>query len=84
MIEQARHASLSTQSIKPISPRLLPLVSPGPVTPIELEESAEYLVAGSQSAEGNQQELVGRMIRAEEERERREGRSSPVAKVGGF
>jgi hypothetical protein len=82
MAQQAIMASRlnSTSSgTKPISPRLLPLGSPGPVTPMELEESAGYLIAGAGSQITEQQsELVGRMIRAEEERRRREGQSSPT------
>lgn len=31
---------------KPLSPRLVPLGSPGPVTPLELEAETEYLTAG--------------------------------------
>ncbi|PQE25162.1 hypothetical protein CJF31_00011825 [Rutstroemia sp. NJR-2017a BVV2] len=95
MIEQARLASgnsspgvPSASGTKPISPRLLPLGSPGPITPFELEESAGYLIAGQRGNRGNligdgarEQEAVERMIRAEEERRRREGQSSPAARV---
>lgn len=96
MIEQARmiHASVtsspavSAPGSKPISPRLLPLGSPGPITPFELEESSGYLIAGSiRSADGlaegglRENEAIGKMIRLEEERRRREGQSSPVARV---
>ncbi|KAM3084610.1 hypothetical protein ACMFMG_001286 [Clarireedia jacksonii] len=95
MIEQARLAAGSSSSgvpsissTKPISPRLLPLGSPGPITPFELEESAGYLIAGQRGSRGGllgdgtrEQEAVERMIRAEEERRRREGQSSPAARV---
>ncbi|KAM0155803.1 hypothetical protein ACHAQE_002288 [Botrytis cinerea] len=95
MIEQARmvHASVvsspgeSAPGSKPISPRLLPLGSPGPITPFELEESSGYLIAGQIRsgglAEGGlmENEAVARMIRMEEERRRREGQSSPAARV---
>ncbi|KAF7899762.1 hypothetical protein EAF00_004098 [Botryotinia globosa] len=95
MIAQARmvHASVvstpgeSAPGSKPISPRLLPLGSPGPITPFELEESSGYLIAGQMSsgglAEGGliENEAVARMIRMEEERRRREGQSSPAARV---
>ncbi|PBP16088.1 hypothetical protein BUE80_DR013208 [Diplocarpon rosae] len=51
MIAQARDAASSTRAKNreraPISPRLLPLGSPGPITPFELEEADGYLVAGS-------------------------------------
>lgn len=87
MAQQAMMASrfANTSGTKPISPRLLPLGSPGPVTPMELEESAGYLVAGGGGAHltDSQSEMVGRMIRAEEERRRREGTSSPIAMAGG-
>lgn len=68
---------------EPISPRLAPLGSPGPITPFELEDSAQagYVVAGvSHSMAANEgpiggglerdrdRELVGRMIMVEEER----------------
>ena len=55
---------------KPVSPRLLPLGSPGPVTPMELEESAGYLGAGAKGL--SQSELMARMSRAEEEISRRD------------
>ena len=37
----------TTVSYKPLSPRLLPLGSPGPVTPLLLEEEGGYLGAGA-------------------------------------
>ncbi|KAA8567852.1 hypothetical protein EYC84_008305 [Monilinia fructicola] len=87
MIEQARtvHAQVtsspgvSVPGSKPISPRLLPLGSPGPITPFELEESSGYLIAGQIRSSGltegglRENEAIGRMIRIEEERRRREG-----------
>ncbi|CAD6444058.1 0f8a16ac-842e-4d9a-9bd3-25512091f7a1 [Sclerotinia trifoliorum] len=96
MIEQARmvHASVTSSpgvpcapGSKPVSPRLLPLGSPGPITPFELEESSGYLIAGQTRSGGlaegrlRENEAVARMIRVEEERRRREGQSSPVARV---
>ncbi|KAI9649350.1 hypothetical protein NHQ30_001923 [Ciborinia camelliae] len=94
MIEQARmvHASVtsspgaSASGSKPISPRLHPLGSPGPITPFELEESSGYLIAGQIRSGGlvesglRENEAIGRMIRVEERR-RLEGQSSPVARV---
>jgi hypothetical protein len=56
MIAQARLATshaggqgqgLHIQMPKPVSPKLLPAGSPGPITPFELEESGGYLTAGS-------------------------------------
>lgn len=50
MVEQAAMAGrMQIPGMKPISPRLLPLNSPGPVTPIELEESGGYLAVGTKS-----------------------------------
>jgi hypothetical protein len=84
--------------LEPISPRLAPLGSPGPITPFELEESAQagYVVAGasrSMASEGllgrgfereRDRDLVGRMIREEEERRlmiAKAGSQSPVLHV---
>ena len=76
-------SALVPGSSEPISPRLAPLGSPGPITPFELEDSAQagYVVAGaSHSMAANEAlrsrglererdlELVDRMIRAEERR----------------
>lgn len=83
MIVQAQLAGASVSGVmkavvkNPVSPKLLPLGSPGPITPFELEESAGYLVAGSrgsrQEVEAEQArdrhlELVDGMIRKEEAR----------------
>jgi len=71
MIEQAALAGhMPFPGAKPVSPRLLPLGSPGPVTPMELEESAGYLGAGSRVL--SHSELMARMSRAEEEISRRD------------
>ncbi|KAI1803689.1 hypothetical protein F4811DRAFT_323342 [Daldinia bambusicola] len=65
----------------PGKPRLAPLGSPGPVTPMELENSQEgYLAAGG--AANIQVEEIARAIRAEEERKRREGATSPTVELG--
>jgi hypothetical protein len=88
MIVQARLAALpstheQTQSAKPSSPKLQPLGSPGPITPLELEESSGYMVAGMRGADRERQrELVGKMI--DQERGMNGGESgsrSPVLKV---
>ena len=83
-----------TGGSKPISPRLLPLGSPGPITPFELEESSEtgYVVAGAMARTNSligggleserDRELVGRMIQAENDRlGGKEGSQSPVLRV---
>ena len=61
---------------KPTSPRLEPLGSPGPVTPLELEGDGGYLMAGSRYAEEGEkgrQELVEKLIREEAGRRRGDG-----------
>ncbi|KAI0109421.1 hypothetical protein F4776DRAFT_657220 [Hypoxylon sp. NC0597] len=66
---------------KPSKPRLAPLGSPGPVTPMELEGSQDgYL--GARGPADAQVEEIARAIRAEEERKRREGASSPAVELG--
>lgn len=66
---------------KPDKPRLQPLGSPGPVTPMELEGADGYLnVRGS--AEEAQREEIARAMRLDEERRRREGASSPAVDLG--
>ncbi|KAK6956446.1 hypothetical protein Daesc_001724 [Daldinia eschscholtzii] len=65
----------------PGKPRLAPLGSPGPVTPMELEDSQDgYLGAGG--AANVQVEEIARAMRAEEERKRREGTTSPTVELG--
>lgn len=67
----AVRASSPNAAGKPISPRLQPLGSPGPVTPLELERDEGYLVAGARgkTAEATpSEELVERLIRAERQR----------------
>lgn len=61
----------ASQMGKPDGPRLAPLGSPGPVTPLELERDEGYLVAGARNA-GREQaptdELVDKLIRQEKTR----------------
>jgi hypothetical protein len=69
MVEQAALAGrMAFPGARPISPRLLPLGSPGPVTPMELEEGDGYLGAGTKTF--SQSELMARMNRAQEEMSR--------------
>ena len=70
-----------THISKPDKPRLQPLGSPGPVTPMELEGAEGYLGARG-SAEEAQREEIARAMRLDEERRRREGASSPVVELG--
>ncbi|KAK3396186.1 hypothetical protein B0T20DRAFT_357367 [Sordaria brevicollis] len=77
-----RNIQLGTATLKthkPLSPRLVPLGSPGPVTPMELDGNADsYLSSRGRGAggldAGSQNLDVARGIRAEE-RQRREGQS---------
>ncbi|KAI4132331.1 MAG: hypothetical protein LQ347_002638 [Umbilicaria vellea] len=96
---QSRPAASSTSGItKPVSPRLNPLGSPGPVTPMMLEEQTDYLLAGAERCElssnsfeepgqrePGQRELVERLVRAGKEPGvlARSGSSSPVGPAGG-
>lgn len=66
---------------KPDKPRLQPLGSPGPVTPMELERADGYLDARA-SGEEAQKEEIARAMRLDAERRRREGASSPVVELG--
>ncbi|KAH6675005.1 hypothetical protein B0J14DRAFT_479328, partial [Halenospora varia] len=82
MIAQARVASSRGRSElsmpEPISPRLLPMGSPGPITPFELEEEQGYIVAGTRSRgpssigngleKAKQKQLVDSMINQEKGR----------------
>jgi hypothetical protein len=94
MLAQA-HGGGAPYVDKPTSPRLIPLGSPGPITPFELEDSADvgYIVAGARARtsslvgmgiEGGREELVGQMILTERERRRvlrDEGSRSPILRV---
>ena len=65
---------------KPASPRLVPLGSPGPVTPLELEGGEGYLVAGAKSSgkvvvAGGEADFVEKIIREEAARRGRPGGS---------
>lgn len=73
MIAQARFATshtkhgLQLQMPKPLSPKLMPAGSPGPITPFELEqESAGYLTRGSRPRSNS---LIGNGLEKEKERQ---------------
>jgi hypothetical protein len=72
---------------RPISPRLEPMGSPGPVTPLALEGAEGYWdrprPVPSPDA-GRESQAVARAMRAEGERSRREGQHSPAVEAGGF
>lgn len=64
MVEQAAIAGkMSMPGPKPVSPRLMPLGSPGPVTPMQLEDSAGYMGALGEKAE---QDLMRRISKVAE------------------
>lgn len=67
---------------KPTSPRLIPMGSPGPVTPLELEDGGGYLTAGSHATDAASH--VDQLIR-EEARRRGDTGMSPArpTSVGG-
>ncbi|KAI1141016.1 hypothetical protein F5Y05DRAFT_410866 [Hypoxylon sp. FL0543] len=65
----------------PSKPRLAPLGSPGPVTPMELEGSEDGYI-GARGPADAQVEEIARAIRAEDERKRREGATSPAVELG--
>ncbi|KAL8745758.1 MAG: hypothetical protein Q9190_002138 [Brigantiaea leucoxantha] len=78
---------------KPSPPRLHPLGSPGPVTPLMLEGGEDYLIAGlggtpsPRGKDKNRQELLEKLLGEEHDRrrypERVEGRSPAVSPAGG-
>lgn len=79
-----RNMGLTSVSGKPSKPRLAPLGSPGPVTPMDLESSDDgYLGVHVPSSEDSAQaDEIARAIRADEDRRRREGAASPGVKTG--
>ena len=79
-----RNMGFTSLNTKPSKPRLVPLGSPGPVTPMELESSDDGYIGArvTASENGPQIEEIARAIRIEEERRRREGASSPAIELG--
>ncbi len=72
-----------TSTHKPISPRLLPLGSPGPVTPMDLEGGeAGYLDRSRIPVALSESEEIVRALRAEAVFMRREGTTSPAVETG--
>lgn len=68
---------------RPISPRLLPLGSPGPVTPMDLEGGeSSYLDRARAPMALSQGEEMVRALRAEAAFMRREGKTSPAIETG--
>lgn len=75
-----RNIGFTSVSTKPSKPNIVPLGSPGPVTPLALDTVDDgYLGVRARNSEDHPpKEEVTRAIRAEEERCRREGVSSPA------
>ncbi|KAI5867711.1 hypothetical protein GGS23DRAFT_190722 [Durotheca rogersii] len=66
----------------PGKPRLAPLGSPGPVTPMELEGPGDGYLGARRLPDAAQIEEISRAIRAREEQKRREGATSPPVELG--
>ncbi|EKD14401.1 uncharacterized protein L3040_008238 [Drepanopeziza brunnea f. sp. 'multigermtubi'] len=65
MIAQAQETASTlraTTSKEPLSPRLLPVGSPGPITPFELEEADGYLVAGNAAVRKENERQIQMML----------------------
>ncbi|KAL1864162.1 hypothetical protein VTK73DRAFT_6122 [Phialemonium thermophilum] len=80
---QAQLGGSLARGHKPISPRLLPLGSPGPVTPIDLEGGGDSYLTGARditaAAESRRERSeVALFIRTDEERRGRETARSPI------
>ncbi|MCJ1255136.1 hypothetical protein MMC24_002952 [Lignoscripta atroalba] len=82
----------STTSANPKTPHLIPCRSPGPATPLMLEEQGDYMTAGASSSlsalgEGLPREHVDEIIRIEKERRMypgaHSGRGSPAVSPAG-
>jgi hypothetical protein len=71
IMNSAMRPSSPGRTAKPVSPRLAPVGSPGPVTPLELEQGDGYLVAGARyaaSSLGSPADMVESMIEQEAQR----------------
>jgi hypothetical protein len=79
-----RNMGFAGVTSKPSKPQIVPLGSPGPVTPMDLESNDDgYLGVRLQgSQDSTHVDEVVRAIRADEERRRREGANSPVVEAG--
>ncbi len=83
----SRNAS-TTITYEPLSPRLAPLGSPGPVTPMMLEDDGGYMVAGARPGmvldDAGQRDFVDRLIYDENHRnDHQVERVSAVSPAGG-
>ncbi|MCJ1474424.1 hypothetical protein MMC13_003082 [Lambiella insularis] len=74
------------RSATPKAPHITPLCSPGPATPLTLEDQGDYMTAGGRRLrQGSQPELIDNMIRGEIERGMgvRSGSTSPAVSPAG-
>lgn len=80
-LSSLRTIGFTSMSNNPSKPKLAPLGSPGPVTPMDLEGAQDgYL--GARGPTDAHVEEIARAIRADEERKRREGTTSPAVELG--
>jgi len=89
MMSAALRVSSPGQNSRPISPRLAPIGSPGPVTPLELEEEGGYLVAGVRHATNENDvpmdlvdDMIDREVRRQQPRQSTQGSASYVQRRG--
>ncbi|KAI1761994.1 hypothetical protein GGR53DRAFT_521976 [Hypoxylon sp. FL1150] len=80
-LSSLRTIGFASMSNNPSKPKLVPLGSPGPVTPMDLE-GAEDGYLGARGPTNAHVEEIARAIGAEEERKRREGTTSPPVELG--
>ncbi|KAI1771647.1 hypothetical protein F4818DRAFT_198293 [Hypoxylon cercidicola] len=80
-LNSLRTIGFTSMSNNPSKPRLVPLGSPGPVTPMELEGAEDGYLGARGPADAHIEEIA-RAIRAEEELKRREGTASPTVELG--
>jgi len=80
LVTSASRSGRGAPGPKPTSPRLIPIGSPGPVTPLELEGKDGYLMAGASASEStSQSDLVDKLIREEAKRRREISPSQPTS-----
>ena len=78
MMNAAVRSSTPPLLDNPVSPRLAPMGSPGPVTPLELESKDGYLAVGMQSSRQDAvpfDELAERLMKEQANRQRRTSNS---------
>lgn len=83
MMTATLRVSSPSQATRPASPRLAPMGSPGPVTPLELEEDGDYLVAGARHATNDNdvsmdlvEDMISREVRRQQPQQSTQGSTS--------